>query len=204
MRNQFHEALLQVQELRARIFDNRQFEGYSGIARGCGALSAIAGTMVLQSSLLPQTVVAHTVGWAAICVVAIFLNYGALTRWYLAQPKDNRELAVLRPVVDAVPAFVIGGVLSLALLAARAESLLQGMWMLIFGLMHTSSRHALPATIWWLGWYYIACGAWYLLFLEQARFTDPLPMGCVFGIGELAGAVIFYLHRKQLLKKEAA
>lgn len=192
-----HQALAQVRELRARVVENRWFLGYSPGARLAGAFAACAGTFILGSDLVPKTTAAHVIGWGLICAFSVITNYGALTRWFLEQPSEAREWARLRPVLDALPALFAGGVLTLALLASGAHDLLFGVWMLLFGLMHTSSRHALPKEIFYLGCAYLAAGTWYLMVYDHRDFTDPYPMGAVFFAGECIGAAILLRHRER-------
>ena len=196
-----NQALMQVRELRARVVENRWFLGYSPGARFSGAVIACIGTFILGSSLYPRTTAAHVVGWGFICGFAVLFNYGALTRWFLEQPAEERQWGRLRPVLDALPALLCGGVLTFALLAADAHDLLFGVWMLLFGLMHTSSRHVLPREIWFLGLAYIAAGVWYLMLFQGKDFTNPYPMGAVFFAGECAGSVILLKHRERTMER---
>ena len=190
------QALEQVQELRTRILTTRLFRGYSARARIGGAVAALCGTLVLASERVPPTVRAHTIVWGAVCVVAATLNYGALLRWFGEQPEEKRELSMLRPAVDALPAFIGAAILTWAIYQIEQPDLLMGMWMVMFGLMHTSSWHSLPQKIWWLGWYYIACGIGYFTLLESPTFFNPWPMGIVFVVGECAGAWVLRKHRE--------
>jgi hypothetical protein len=98
--------------------------------------------------------------------------------------------------LDLFAPFVIGAVVTAVFLREGLHDLLFGGWMLAFGLMNIASRHALPRSVWNLGWYYIACGTFYLLLWEQRSFMDPWPMGVVFFIGEIVGGVIFVENRK--------
>jgi len=189
------QALEQVQELRTRILVNRLFRGYSARARLGGAFAALAGTAILASGALPQTVHMHTTVWGTVCVIAAALNYGALIRWFFEQPESKREFGLLRPAIDALPPFIVAAALTWAIYAYGAHDLLFGSWMMMFGLMHTSSWHSLPQKIWWLGWYYIACGLWYFTVLDAPSFFNPWPMGIVFAVGECAGAWVLRKHR---------
>ena len=196
MFSSIQQALEQVQELRTRILDNRLFKGYSARARLGGASAALLGTLLLASGIVPQTVAAHTIAWGSVCVIAAVLNYGALVRWYREQPEQKREMAMLRPAIDALPALSVAALLTWAIYARQQHDMLFGTWMVMFGLMHTSSRHSLPQKIWWLGWYYIACGVWYFVLLDVQNFYNPWPMGIVFTVGECAGAWVLRKHRE--------
>ncbi len=197
MLHHVHHAVTHVRELRARVLEHQIFHGYSSRARAFGGCAALAGALLMSSSSYPPTIPAHIAGWGFVCALALIANYGDVLLWYTAQPSERRELARLRPVMDGVPPIVVGGILTLALILRGDTSMLFGVWMCLFGLTHLSSRHSMPAAIWWLGWYYIGCGAAYLLSAADQDFLRPLPMGGVFFCGELAGAAILYHHHRR-------
>ena len=58
------------------------------------------------------------------------------------------------------------------------------------------SRHVLPRAISLVGLFYVFCGA-ACLFAPALAFTNPWPMGLVFGIGELAGGAILYFNESR-------
>jgi hypothetical protein len=101
----------------------------------------------------------------------------------------RRQPRLLKPAIDAVPALAAGGVLSAALIAAGQFRLLPGVWMALYGLAQTAYRHSLPPGIYRVGLAYLVCGAAALLW-PPAAFTNPWPMGTVFGLGEIAGGLV--------------
>ena len=188
-----HQALDQVRELRARVIENQQFEGYSGLARVLGGFTAISAAFVLSSSLVPQNVETHFLGWGIVCLIAMLLNYGALGIWYRRQAE--REVLLLRPAIDALPPLVVGAILTAALYQYEAQNLLFVVWMCVYGLVHVSYRRTLPIAMWYLGLYYITCGAMLLVFCRDLQFTNPWPMATVFFIGELCAG--YFLRKRQ-------
>jgi hypothetical protein len=88
--------------------------------------------------------------------------------------------------------------ITLALIKAGMYDYLFGTWMMLYGLMHTSSRVFLPRQVWHLGWYYIVCGAIVLFVLNGTSFIRPAPMVAVFVVGECLGAAIFINLRRQI------
>jgi hypothetical protein len=122
------------------------------------------------------------------------VNYSAVLCWYLFQPDIKRDVRRLMPTLDAVPSLVVGGVLTGALVLHRQYDMLFGVWMCLYGLTNLSSRQILPKALTSLGAFYILCGAGCLL-IPQVSFTNPWPMGMVFGLGEWAGGFIFHRNR---------
>ena len=189
-----HHALDQVRELRARVIENQEFRGYSGWARGTGGVLALLLAVVVSLPWYPQTILSHFWAWGILAAVAGLLNYCALGAWYLKQ--EDRELAMLRPAVDALPPLAAGGVLTALLHYHGAHDLLFVVWMVVFGLVNMSSRRSLPMAIWYLGIYYLSCGALLALTIPEISFTNPWPMAIVFFVGELLGGY-FFRHQLQ-------
>ena len=192
--NHIHDALAQVRRLQALILEKRQFRGYSGTARIVSGTVVLLGSVLMGSDVYPKTELAHLIGWLVIMAIAVTLNYGALLLWYIQLPDDDRKTVRIRPVFDAFPALLSGGILSIALLVRGYPDLLFGIWMCCYGLAHTSCRRDLPQGNWFLGIYYVFCGAFFMLW-QGASFLNPWPMGVVFMVGELIGGIIFHRHK---------
>ena len=191
------ETLSQFRHVRDMVMRRRRFHGYSGKARmACGML-ALAGALVLASSRVPATAQAHLAGWGVVLALALVINYGAVAWWFVSHPDVRSEPALLKPALDAVPALAGGAVLTIALIAARQYDLLFGAWMLLYGLAQTTYRNALPRGVFFTGLMYMGCGS--LLLLLPQSFTNPLPMGGVFFLGELVGGVCLLKPEDDLL-----
>jgi len=189
-----HQALAQVQELKMRVLNAQQFTGYSGLSRIVGGTFALLAPLVLSADSYPKTPTAHLVGWGLVLAISVLANYSALIHWFLFHPDVKRDPRRLMPTVDALPSLAVGGVLTVALIQRGSYDALFGTWMCLFGLTNLSSRQVLPKALWPLGFFYITCGT-FCLFLPSVSFTNPWPMGIVFGIGEWIGGLIFHHHR---------
>ena len=198
-----HEAVRQLKELRSRFMARQTFCGYSGAARAGGGLLAFGGAYLMNGSEYPNTPWAHVAGWGVICLIAAALNFGAVLRWYLARPQAERCREELKPMEDAIPALVVGGLISLALITQGAFDLLFGTWMCLFGLANLASRHSQPVEILHIGWFYVLAGAFMLIFSANFPFANPWPMGIVFFAGELAGGLVFVRNRQEAEQADA-
>jgi len=183
------EALADIRELRRRVLNHQLFCLYSGNARIVGGWFALIGAFVLSRPWIPLEPRVHVIGWGVICVCAATLNFGTLARRW--QSGGSPKLEQLRPVLDLVAPFIVGGILTYALITQAAYDLLFPSWMSLFGLMNIASRHSMPRTMVYLGWGYIACGFACLLSLPTAAFLNPWPMGFVFFVGEAIGGFAF-------------
>ena len=190
-----HDALAQVKRLRMLLLEKRKFTGYSGSARLVGGVTALLASCWMASPFCAKTQAAYLTCWAVVLFIGLASNYGALLLWFIQLPASERKLSSALPVIDSFPALLAGGVFSIALLMHGQINLLFGTWMCFYGLTHTSCRSVLPKAIWFLGWYYLLCGSFFLLG-QEPTFTNPLLMGAIFFAGELAGATILYRHKK--------
>ena len=134
-----------------------------------------------------------------ILAFALFFNYGALTLWFLQQPRRKRTFATISPATDAIPPLAVGAVVSVALLMRGYTDLLFGSWMCLLGLAHTVYRSSLPRSNWYLGLYYMVIGAGFLLW-PGSLFHQPLAAGAVFFVGEWIGGTIFHRHKIEALE----
>jgi len=181
-----HDALGQVRRLRRLVLEKRGFRGYSGIARLSGGICVIAAAIFLSFS---TSLTVHLAGWAVVAVVAALVNYGAMGYWFLYDPAVGRRSAQIMPATDALAPLAVGGILTLALLRQDLPNLLFGVWAALYGVAHVAHRHSLPKANYMLGLGYMVCGA--VLLLTAPEFVNPRPMAAVFGIGEIAGGLIF-------------
>ncbi|MBV9464113.1 MAG: hypothetical protein JO317_07800 [Verrucomicrobiae bacterium] len=195
-----HQALAQVRELKQRVLEKQRFKGYSGRARALAGTAALAAAIVMSSPPYPRTTLAHLVGWGVVFLIGFALNYGALLYWFWFDPEArhprsgvpliHHDLRRLKPAIDAVPPLFAGGILTYAALLNGQAQLLFGIWMILFGLANTASHSSLPRSIFFVGLYYVACGAAFLLL--RGSFLNPWPIGVVFFVGEWAGGLILH------------
>lgn len=189
--NQIQHAIAQVRELQQAIIEKQRFKGYSGRARAISGTLALlmAATMSLPS--FPQTATSHIAGWGLIFLIGLLLNFGVLIHWFLFDPKVQRDIRRLKPVMDALPPLFVGVVLTISMIMVSEYRFLFGIWMSLFGLANLSTRHVLPRKIWMVGVFYIVFGMLCLLSPDIA-ITNPWPVGIVFFIGEWAGGIVLH------------
>ncbi len=196
--NHIHDALGQVRKLQGLILEKRKFTGYSGTARMLGGSVAMLGCVLM--GLYTDSHSAHLFGWGCILATALMVNYGALMLWFIQLPDRERNIRTVSPALDAIPPLAVGAVLTTALLLKGYPDLLFGSWMCLYGLAHTNCRTALPKGNWFLGLYYLACGALFLLW-PGTTFMNPWPAGIIFLAGEWAGGFIFHRHKIEAMKE---
>lgn len=187
---QLKAALREVRELRSAIIEKQRLRGFSGRARALGgALALVAGWGLSAPTAELSESVAFG-GWGAVFAGAWLLNYGAVAFWHLRRGADTGARP-LRPHLETLPAWIVAGIITLALWRRGDSQILYGMWMLLFGLMQTTHRNMLPREIAWVGLYYIVAGA--ACVFAPLGFVEMAPvMGTVFFLGEFLGGLIFH------------
>lgn len=178
------QAIDQVRRMQALVLDRQGFRGFSGAARAAGGAAAMLTALVLAHAAAPVPRL-HLIGWGVLLAVGLAVNFAALFCWLFANRHCIR-LAELWPALEVFPALSVGAVLSLALIRVNQLDLLFGTWMALYGVSHMAFRRTLPFAVYCGGLFYIAAGAFCLLW-PGVTFTDPRPMGLVFGLGEVFG-----------------
>ena len=160
-----------------------------------GGAVALLGAWVMALEAFPESREAHLIGWGAVLVISLALNYGALLIWFLSEPRDRRDVRQLLPAVDPLFPMIVTGVLTWILVQNGLFRGLFGLWMCMYGLVNLASRWVLSRAVFALGAYYILAGTVCLL-VVNISFLNPWPMGLVFFAGELLGGFLLYSIRK--------
>ena len=178
------QALRQVRQMRALVLDRQRFIGFSGAARMAGGVAVLAAALALRHAV-PAVSQYHLIGWGLLLAFGLTVNFAALFYWLFRNRRELR-LAELWPVWEVFPTLSVGAALSFALVRTGQLDLLFGVWMAVYGASHMAYRRSLPFPIYCGGLIYVAAGIFCLLW-PGIHFTDPRPMGLVFGLGELFG-----------------
>lgn len=186
-----HHALREVRELKRHILTKQRFKGYSGRARALGGCAALAAALVLRAGYYPAELPNLLATWGSVLAIGLALNYGALVYWFLYDEEVGRDWRSLKPALEVLPAFLVGGLLTLGLLRQGNAALLPGVWLCLYGLANLATRHVLPRNICWGGAWYLTVGAICILFPEWA-WSQPLVLGGAFFIGEWLGGLALH------------
>jgi len=191
-----HDALTTVRTLRRSLVSTERFKGWSGPTRILSGGIALLASLVLALFWEEASIFQELMVWAGVFASAMILNLGALLYWFLNDRLVKKDVARLKPILDVIPPLAVGALFTLVLLLRKEVDLLFGIWMCMFGLTNLASRYVLPGAIGLVGIFYILAGATCLL-LPGLSFAQPLAMGVVFFVGELAGGIILYAdHRR--------
>ena len=193
-------AIADLAEVRTRLAAAQRFRGISGIAAIASGIVAL-GAGAYQAIMLPGPHTAleqqrYLAIWIACLVFALLINYGAIGVW-LARNWNTRSRSEIRSVgMTILPAIMLGGVATIALVRHAEFGLLPGLWCGAYAIGLFASRTMLPRGAPWVAAAFGCAGA--LLMLWNG--IDPLAwfvMPLVFGTGQIAiGALV--LRREEI------
>ncbi|MFN2450249.1 MAG: hypothetical protein ABR508_10775 [Candidatus Baltobacteraceae bacterium] len=187
-------ALADIAEVRERLGSVQRFKGYSGLAAMISGALAIA-TGIVQLLVLPHVRSAHDAHlyfalWFACCGAAMMLNYSAIAHWYVNDATARERWQTASVGFSILPAIVVGGALSFALLRENVPALLPGVWCACYGTGLFASRGTLPQPAVWIAAAFAACGI-ALLFAPAGIALSWWVLAVVFGVGQIAiGAAV--------------
>ena len=157
----------------------------------CSGRFAVYGVIVLSANIS-----AHLTAWAVIIFTAMLINYAGLFYWFFYDKASKRQWIRLLPAVDMLPEIAVGLVFTIIMIQQHQYEILMGVWLCMYGLVHSSYRQTLPTGSYIVGIYYIICGALFLFL--HVQFLDPVPAGVIIFIGETACGITLYKNRRQL------
>jgi hypothetical protein len=191
-----HQALEQIDHIRAAFSRSRLFRGYrSGSAIGT-AIIAITAAMVQYAWVVDPVddLAEYMIVWAAAAVLSLALVVG---RSMLLLRQDGgvvqREL-MIKVLAQLAPALVSGLLVTLAIAMFHANyaGLLPGLWMMLFSLGIFATRAHLPKWILVVAGFYLLAGL-ITMTLTPVNAMKPAVMGSAFAIGQLLAAAVLHL-----------
>jgi hypothetical protein len=195
------DALAQISEIRQHICRTEVFRGCRWLTVGfSGVLGFVAATIQTCYIAQPQQQLTQYlmlwVGAAALSVAVVGAEIFFRTR---AAPSIVARQTTRLAVEQFMPCLVAGGALTAIIIrrASDAAWMLPGLWAVIFSLGLFATHRLLPRAVFWVGMFYLACGAMALAGGREGIALSPWTMGLTFGIGQLLLAAIFYFSQEQ-------
>jgi hypothetical protein len=181
-------AMSDLLEIRRNLAMVGSFRGYKAIPVAFTGLVAFAAGLTqywiqpepMQFVLLWTLAAALGFGVNLLCIAR---QYGTTTRRW------ERSLAVVA-LSDVSPAFLAGGLLTVAMCATGHVQLLPGLWMALFGTGILSSRRHLSLSCTLMGGGYLLAGTATLFYLQGGQALEAWVMSLVFGLGQILFAVL--------------
>jgi len=195
------DALAQITEIRQHICRTEVFRGCRWLTVGfSGALAfAAAGIQVCCIADPERQLARYLAIWIGAAVVSVAVV--GLEIWLRARTTRStvaRETTRLA-IEQFMPCVVAGGVLTAVIVrrASEAAWMLPGLWAVIFSLGLFAVHRLLPRAVFWVGMFYLVCGAMALAAGREGPSLSPWVMGLTFGAGQLLLAAVFYFGQER-------
>ena len=195
------DALAQISEIREHISRTEVFRGCRWLTVGfSGALAFMAAGIQACYIAEPERQLAQYlmlwIGAAALNVVVIGAEVWFRTRaTRSAVARETTRLAI----EQFLPCVVAGGAVTAVIVrrASEAAWMLPGLWAVIFSLGLFATHRLLPRAIFWVGMFYLVCGAATLAYGSDGVALSPCVMGLTFGVGQLLLSAVFYFGQER-------
>ena len=144
-------ALSDIAEVRERLGELQRFKGYSGLAAILSGVCAVAAGVVAWL-LVPAVQTVHQghlyfAIWFGCCAASMAINYGAIAHWYVNDATARERWQTTTVGLAILPALILGGALSFALLRANLFAFLPAVWYGCYGVGLIASRSMLPRAV---------------------------------------------------------
>ena len=194
---ELRDALAQISEIRLRMARTEVFRGYRAAPACFSGILAVAVASV-QATLIPD-VAAHVevyVGlWVGVAAVSALTAGLTMRVHYRRSPAPLEKSTAWLAAEQFLPAVVVGGLLTFALLRFAPQSLwlLPALWQLLYSLALFASCRLLPRAVVGVAFFYLVTGILCVVLASGEHAFSPWAMGLPFGVGQLLAAAVLYL-----------
>jgi len=186
---ELHRALSEIRSIRGQLARGMAFRGYGPGATAATGLLALGAALVQWGRLAGRTpdlreYLSVWVPTAVICFVIIVAE--ALLR--ARRLHGGMASQMMRAALEQFLPPLSAGLLLTVVIVTRAPGvswMLPGLWQLIFSLGVFASCRLLPAPVFAVGVWYLACGLACLALGTRGEALSPWAMGVPFGAGQL-------------------
>lgn len=196
---ELRDALAQISEIRMRMARTEVFRGYRAAPACFSGVLALAAASV-QTALIPDPAAhpsAYVGLWVGVAAISALTALLTMLVHYRRSPAPSSALEKPTAWLAAeqlLPAVVVGGVLTIALLRFAPQSLwlLPALWQLLYSLALFASCRLLPRAVVGVAILYLTAGILCVVFARGEHAFSPWAMGLPFGIGQLVTAAVLY------------
>lgn len=196
------QALADLAEVRYRLAGTQRFAGFSGAAAAASGIIGLAAGL-LQALMAPRPVdaggyVVYFGIWYTTLALALVINYGAVAMWLAKNRGVHAKQQSRLAAFAMVPAIVLGGVLTLALVDHGLMVLVPGVWYGAYAVALFASRTLVPTSVLTVaGAFGVIALALLLPFESIALAWWVMPLG--FGLGQIVIGVCLARDRAEAL-----
>jgi len=193
-------AIHQISEIHRHLARSEVYRGFRSIP------IALSGVVGLLGGLFQERTIGTSPGWdfvfywSGVAGIALVVSLSGIAVNYWKTDDASNRRRTQRVVGQFIPGLSAGLLLTITLYSRETTwvPILPGVWTIFFSLGIFSARPYLPGAMGWLALGFLVAGCVLLLLAPDGRSLSPWGMGLVFGVGQIASALILYwdLERK--------
>ncbi len=198
---ELNEAFLQISAIRRQMAQSEQFRGYRAVPVAISALLAfVAGP--LQAMLITDPSKQwnqYLALWMAVAVISGTICLGNVWLRYYRSGTPMHQETTLLALGQFFPCLIAGGLLTLvvAKTAPHVAWMLPGLWAILYSMGLFASWRLLPRPMFGVAAYYLGGGLAAVQLGSGQYALSPWVMPLLFGVGQLATAVILLLSERE-------
>lgn len=194
-------ALDQISEIHRHLAQSEVCRGFRSVPVALSGLVGLAGAAFQSRWVEDPTGWSFVVYWGGVAAVALLVSVSGVAINYWKTEDSFLRRRTLIVIGQFLPSLAAGLLLTIALYSSDTTwiPILPGVWAILFSLGVFAARLYLPKNIGWVALAYLIAGCVLLLLAPGGKSLSPWGMGLVFGVGQIASALILYwdLERKQ-------
>ena len=194
------DALAQITEIRQHLCRTEVFRGCRWLTVGfSGVLALVTATIQAHYLADPQQQLSQYLTiWIGAAALSVAVVGAEIVLRMRAAPSSVARETTRMAVEQFMPCLVAGGAVTAVIVrrASDAAWMLPGLWAVIFSLGMFATYRLLPRAAFWVGMFYLACGATALADGPDGIALSPWVMGLTFGVGQLSLATVFYFSQE--------
>jgi hypothetical protein len=187
-------ALNQISEIHRHLARTEVYRGFRSVPIALSGAVGLAGG-AFQSRFVEDPVGwSFAVYWSVVAAIALAVSlFGIAINYFKTEESSSRHRTRI-VIGQFIPSLAAGLLLTVALYSSETTwvPILPGIWAILFSLGIFSARLYLPKNIGWLALGFLVAGCVLLLLAPGGRSLSPWGMGLVFGVGQIASALVLY------------
>lgn len=192
------QAMEDLALIKRQLRKSQVFRGYRAWVAGATSVLALAGAGA-QVWLVPapaQSLNSYLMLWLGVAIVASAVGLSPVVRHVFWPQTDSERDKALDLLNRLLPMFCLGLIASVALLfgAPQHAAVLPGVWSAALGMALFSCIPVLPASISFVGGWYLLCAGACLWFSGPQTMLSPWAMAIPFGVGQALTALVIHLN----------
>lgn len=190
----YGEAVSRISEIHEHLAKGEVYRGFRSIPMAVSGLIGIVAAVVRPYCFDLDYGPGLVAYWSVVATLSALVGGSETAFNYIFRDEGYARRRTLKVLGQFLPCLAagLGVTFCIAGLEAQCIALLPGLWSILFGLGLFAARPYLPRAIGWVALYYSLAGLILLLRASASPWGFDYQIGGVFGMGQIASALVFY------------